>query len=122
MTTLPTATSSNSYAGIPSGWTVVNDGEESGGDKIVNKITFKNLYTAGPEALADVYYDFTPTSLVDIEFYSASGYKSGHTFISPSDHADGWKVSLGLTMDAPFTAEWTPKEDDTYIYEVIIEQ
>lgn len=36
MTTLPTATLSNSYYGIPSGWTVVNDGEESGG----NLITF----------------------------------------------------------------------------------
>lgn len=28
MTTLPTATASNHYEGIPSGWTVVNDGEE----------------------------------------------------------------------------------------------
>lgn len=28
MTSLPTATSSNDYAGIPNGWTVVNDGEE----------------------------------------------------------------------------------------------
>lgn len=28
MTTLPTATQFNNYVGIPSGWTVVNDGEE----------------------------------------------------------------------------------------------
>ena len=29
MTTLPTATSSNDYVGIPNGWTVVDDGEEN---------------------------------------------------------------------------------------------
>jgi hypothetical protein len=28
MTTLPTAIEANSYAGIPEGWTVVDDGEE----------------------------------------------------------------------------------------------
>ena len=34
MTSLPTATSYNNYKGIPSGWTVVNDGEEDGGEVI----------------------------------------------------------------------------------------
>ena len=29
LTEIPTATSSNNYAGIPSGWTVINDGEEN---------------------------------------------------------------------------------------------
>lgn len=116
MTTLPTGTS-----GIPEGWTVVNDGEESGG-KIVNKITFKNFYTIGPEVYAKRYCDFTPTSAVDINFYSVSGNKTGSTFVSPTNHSDGARISLGLTFDAPFTADWTPKEDDTYIYEVVLEQ
>lgn len=35
MTTLPTATSYNRHAGIPEGWTVINDGEESGGGNLI---------------------------------------------------------------------------------------
>lgn len=94
---------------------------QMGGGKIVNKITFKT-YTKGPEVYAKQYCDFTPTSRVDIAFYAVSGYQSAHTYISPSYSEDGLSIILGLTLDAPFTVDWDPKEDGNYIYEVVLEQ
>jgi hypothetical protein len=93
-----------------------------GGGKIVNKITFKDFSTMGPEVYAKRYCDFPPTSIVDIQFYSVDGSYISSSRVSPSSHADGAKIILGLTFQAPFTADWTPKEDDTYIYEVVLEQ
>ena len=98
-----------------------DDREENGG-KIVNKITFKDIHTVGPEFIAKRYCDFIPTSIVDIIFYSVSGTETNRASVSPSYHENGVDIVLGLTFEAPFTADWTPKEDDTYIYEVVIEQ
>jgi hypothetical protein len=61
MTTLPTVTSYNNYEGIPSGWTVVNDGEESDD----NLITF---YINSVEAHAEegmTFYDWILSDYFD---------------------------------------------------------
>ena len=89
-----------------------------GGGKIVNKITFKNL-RGEMELTADIYCDYIPTSLVNIVFVGVSGIQYS-TFVSPTKYENS--TIIGLKMDSPFTVNWTPREDDTYMYEVVIEQ
>lgn len=87
------------------------------GDKIVNKITFKNL-RGKMDLTADIYCDYIPTSTVYITFVGVSGSQN-ITFVSPTKY-EGSAI-IGAKMESPFTADWTPREDDTYIYEVVIE-
>lgn len=71
------------------------------------------------ELTADIYCDYIPTSVIYIVFTGVSGV-SYQTFVSPTKY-EGSAI-IGAKMDSPFTVEYTPTEDDTYIYEVIIEQ
>ena len=92
--------------------------QTGGGSKIVNKITFKNI-RGKMELTADIYCDYIPTSTIYIDFTGVSGV-SYKTFVSPTKY-EGDAI-IGLKMYSPFTADWTPREDDTYMYEVVIEQ
>lgn len=68
------------------------------------------------EIYADYACKFPPTSIVDVYF------KHGNRIsCSPSQY--NGEAIVGIVYDLPVTVtEYYPKEDDTYIYEVVIEQ
>ena len=102
MTTLPTATSSNSYTGIPEGWTVVNDGEESGGSKIVNKV---QLVEKGADWV--LMFDYPINSDLQVNF--ADG--SVNIIKGNQQYSTGYPI-----FDKPTIVGIDPLEDDKYIY------
>jgi hypothetical protein len=113
VTTLPTATEFNNYVGIPSGWTVVNDGEEIGGGKIVNKGSII-LYDQGslwPYSCVFTYPVASNMEVIcgDIVFDFKEGDLSSLCLgVAPIDE-------LGESVEF-----YPSNEDDNYIYEVTI--
>jgi hypothetical protein len=122
MTSLPTATSSNNYKGIPSGWTVVNDGEESGG-KPTNCLTLKPSLNKG-DINVDFSFDFPPTSDLTVNLSISNGLGKPTAQINFwKDVQSGLKNSIGMGTSTEIQIlSYEPAEDDTYIYEIIIEQ
>jgi hypothetical protein len=105
MTSLPTATASNDYAGIPSGWTVINDGEDSNGDgdKVVNKV---QLVEGSIEW--ELLFDYPINSDLHINF--ANG---GETWIVKGKQ----QYSTGYPkFNKPTIVGIDPLKDDKYIY------
>lgn len=89
-----------------------------GGGKLVNTITINNLRGGGygPEIKVDFSSKFPPTSIVDI--YFTNGYR---ITCSPANY--NGEALAGLPLDLPLTiGNYYPKEDENYIYEVVIEQ
>lgn len=100
--------------GVPAGWTVKNDGEEEGG-KIINTGRIK------PTLMKTAYinWDFPVASNVSVIFHTEmSAYE-----ISTNT---GTNKSGGLTLgpgESELIVDYIePIEDDTYIYEVIVEE
>jgi hypothetical protein len=117
MTTLPTGSS-----GIPSGWTVVNDGEESGG-KPTNCLTLKPSLNKG-DINVDFSFDFPPTSDLTVNLSIPNGLGKTTAQINFwKDVQSGLKNSIGMGTSTEIQIlSYEPAEDDTYIYEIIIEQ
>jgi hypothetical protein len=117
MNSLPTGVS-----GIPSGWTVVNDGEESGG-KPTNCLTLKPSLNKG-DINVDFSFDFPPTS--DLTVNLSISNSLGNTTAQINfwkDVQSGLKNSIGMGTSTEIQIlSYEPAEDDTYIYEIIIEQ
>lgn len=66
--------------------------------------------------MVDYRSEFPPTSVVDI--YFTNGYM---ITCAPSKY-NGYAVA-GMVLDLPLTiGNYYPKEDENYIYEVVIEQ
>ena len=111
MTSLPTAKDYNYYAGIPSGWTVVNDGEESGvSGKIVNHGVMTISKTL-KSFNAKIVFEFPCASTISINVITSLvpaiyGVSEGNAYVQFS----------GVGEFQSFT--FTPTEDDTYIYEI----
>lgn len=109
MTSLPTG-----IDGIPEGWVVLNDGEEEGG-KIINTGRIK------PAELQTAYinWDFPVASNVSVIAHTETS-----TYKIPTN--TGMNKSRGLTLgpgESEFIVDYIePIEDDTYIYEVIVEE
>jgi hypothetical protein len=117
MTSLPTGLS-----GIPSGWTVVNDGEESGG-KPTNCLTLKPSLNKG-DINVDFSFDFPPTSDLTVNLSIPNGLGKTTAQINFwKDVQSGSKNSIGMGTSTEIQIlSYEPAEDDTYIYEIIIEQ
>ena len=101
-------------SGVPAGWAVVNDGEEEGG-KIINTGRIK------PAEIQTAYinWDFPVASNVSVIFHTEmSAYEI------PTN--TGKNKSRGLTLgpgESELIVDYIePIEDDTYIYEVIVEE
>jgi hypothetical protein len=109
-------------SGIPSGWTVVNDGEESGG-KPTNCLTLKPSLNKG-DINVDFSFDFPPTSDLTVNLSISNG--PGNTTAQINfwkDVQSGSKNSIGMGTSTEIQIlSYEPAEDDTYIYEIIIEQ
>ena len=114
MTTLPTGSS-----GIPEGWTVVNDGEESGGDKIVNH---------GHIGKSTGYYiewEYPVSSLISVVFNTYSPVIGDSTYELPTGinaSKSGYPITFAPGESLASLRSITPIEDSTYIYEIIIEE
>ena len=99
MTSLPTGTS-----GIPSGWTVVDDGEESvNGDKVVNKV---QLVEGSIEW--ELMFDYPINSSLQVKF--ANGLVVG-LFKGKQQYSTGFPK-----FNKPTIVGIDPLEDDKYIY------
>lgn len=120
MTTLPTGES-----GIPSGWTVVNDGEESGG-KIVNTIVLRPYVCKGGKfnyLSIDYEISYPITSDIEVTFYTNGLNQKSTIYFFDYSGQNGTFTDVDMN---PESAEIQvisidPQEDDTYIYDVVIE-
>lgn len=98
MNSLPTG-----YSGIPSGWTVVNDGEESGEDnKVVNKV---HLVEGKFEWL--LMFDYPVNSHLKVNFADGS--------VDVIKGNQQWGTGYP-SFDKPTIVGIDPLEDDKYIY------
>lgn len=100
--------------GVPEGWTVKTDGEEEGG-KIINTGRIK------PAKLQTAYinWDFPVASNVKVVFHAEMSAHETRT-------NTGMNKSEGLTLgpgESELIVDYIePTEDNTYIYEVIVEE
>lgn len=108
MNSLPTG-----YSGIPSGWTVVNDGEESG-KKIVNR-GVAVIIQGSKSVDVQLEFEFPCASTLTVTVHTDLG--GGHFGVT-----QGNNYSQSNFMGQFVSLSFSPQEDDTYIYEVVIEQ
>jgi hypothetical protein len=100
MNSLPTGVN-----GIPSGWTVVDDGEESGGsDKVVNKV---QLIEGEGEIEWVLMFDYPINSNLKVKF--ANG--SVNLIKGKQQYSTGYPI-----FEKPTIVGIDPLEDDKYIY------
>lgn len=100
--------------GVPAGWTVKNDGEEEGG-KIINTGRIK------PAILQSAYinWDFPVASDVNVFFHTEM---SAHQITTTTGMNKSGVLMLGPGESELIVDYIEPREDNTYIYEVIVEE
>lgn len=114
MTSLPLGIS-----GIPSGWAVVNDGEESVGSKAVNhgvlKLASENNYK--------IYWEYPVENKITtvVVFTSPVGTNRGDIMTTTGNDVSTNNYALGPGESISHIESVTPTEDYIYIYEVTIE-
>ena len=105
-------------SGIPSGWTVYNDGEESGGGKPINII---QLYPYIKKGSLSVDYELSdiPTSTITIDI-ETTGFSGFGCVLIQSGMQAGSNIDMDLgcsTSDIKVTG-YDPMEDDNFVYKV----
>jgi hypothetical protein len=112
--TWDTTPSALGNSGVPAGWTVVNDGDEEGG-KIINIGRIK------PAKMQTTYinWDFPVASNVSVIFHTEM---SAHETTTGTGTNKSEGLMLGPGESELIVDYIEPIEDDTYIYEVIVEE
>lgn len=113
MTTLPTGVS-----GIPSGWTVINDGEDS---KTINYIKMFYRETGPDEYMVHFYVDIAPHSDITISYPGSNAWSVKIPATTLTGSTNTYCIAMSFTYPTIENFTVTPNEDDMYIYKIVQE-